>query len=110
MGGEGADHPAHALTARPSRPRRGDRGLAAGTRLTVAVVAVIGALMLAGFDAFFDAFHGLFFAGDSWRLPNPGTARSLYPDALWVLLGGTMVALVLAQAAALELVPRRRRR
>lgn len=83
------------------------RGLMAGARLTLAIVALIGALMLVGFAAFFDGFHGLFFEGDTWKLPNRGTARSLYPDALWALLGGAMVALVLAQAAAIELALRR---
>ena len=86
------------------------RGLTAGTRLTVAVCAVLGVLMLIGFDAFFAGFHGLFFEADSWKLPNRGTVRSLYPDALWALLGGALVALVLAQAAAIELALRHRGR
>ena len=77
------------------------RGLIAGTRVTVALFAAIGALMLIGFDAFFDAFHWLFFDGESWRLPYHGTVRSLYPDALWAVIGGALVALVLAQAAAI---------
>lgn len=83
------------------------RGLIAGTRLTVAVVAATGALMLIGFDAFFDAFHALFFEGETWKLPNLGTARSLYPDALWAIMGGAMVVLVLAQVAAIVVVLRR---
>lgn len=83
------------------------RGLRAGVRLTVALFAVIGVLMLAGFEAFFGVFHELFFESGSWKLPPLGTARSLYPDALWALLGGAMVALVLAQAAAIALALRR---
>ena len=86
------------------------RGLIAGTRVTVALFAVVGALMLVGFDAFFDGFHQLFFEGESWKLPNRGTVRSLYPDELWVLMGGALVALVLAQAAAIELAARHRGR
>ena len=82
------------------------RGLIVGTRLTVAVCAVIGALMLVGFDAFFEGFHGVFFEAESWKLPNRGTVRSLYPDALWALMGGALVVLVLAQAAAIELAMR----
>jgi len=84
------------------------RGLLGGTRLTLAILAVTGALMIIGFDAFFDGFHVLFFEGESWKLPNLGTARSLYPDALWALMGGAMVALVLAQVAALVVLLRRR--
>jgi len=83
------------------------RGLIAGIRLTVAVFAAVGALMLVGFDAFFDGFHALFFEADTWQLPRLGTARSLYPDALWALMGGAIVALVLAQAAAIVIVLRR---
>jgi len=83
------------------------RGLIAGSRLTVAGFAVLGALMLVGFDAFFDAFHALFFEAGTWQLPSLGTARSLYPDALWALMGGAMVALVLAQSAAIVVALRR---
>ena len=73
----------------------------------MAVVAATGALMLIGFDAFFDAFHALFFEGETWKLPNLGTARSLYPDALWAIMGGAMVVLVLAQVAVIVVVLRR---
>jgi len=83
------------------------RGLIAGTRVTFALFAVLGALMLIGFDAFFDAFHGIFFEGDTWQLPYLGTVRSLYPDALWAIMGGVMVVLVLAQAAAIVVAMRR---
>jgi len=83
------------------------RGLIAGTRVTFALFAVLGALMLIGFDAFFDAFHGIFFEGDTWQLPYLGTVRSLYPDALWAILGGVMVVLVLAQATAIVVAMRR---
>lgn len=83
------------------------RGLVAGTRVTVALFAVIGALMLIGFDAFFNGFHALFFAGETWKLPSRGTARSLYPDELWILMGAAIVVLVLAQALAIELAVRR---
>ena len=83
------------------------QGLIAGTRVTVAVFVGIGGLMLIGFDAFFDAFHGVFFEGESWRLPYYGTVRSLYPDALWAIMGGALVALVLAQAAAIVVLIRR---
>lgn len=84
------------------------RGLIAGIRATAALFAALAVLMLIGFNAFFNAFHGLFFEGDTWRLPHYGTVRSLYPDALWAIMGGAMVALVLAQAAAIVVVLRRR--
>jgi hypothetical protein len=67
--------------------------------------------MLVSFRTFFAGFHAIFFEGDTWRLPEQGTARSLYPDAFWALAGGAAVALVLAQAVALlaALRPRARR-
>lgn len=77
------------------------RGLRAGGWLTVAAFAASTVLMLVGFETFFEGFHAVFFEGDSWRLPDLGTARSLYPDILWLLMGAAMAALVLAQAAAM---------
>lgn len=83
------------------------RGLTVGARLTVAIFALTGALMLIGFEAFFEDFHRLFFKAESWRLPTYGTVRSLYPDALWGLMGGAMVVLVLGQVAAITVALRR---
>jgi len=85
------------------------RGLEAGARLTLVTFAVLAFFMVVGFGAFFDAFHAVFFAGDSWRLPNRGTVRSLYPDEYWALMGGAMAALLLAQAAAILIGLRRTR-
>jgi uncharacterized protein DUF1461 len=88
------------------------RGLGAGARLTLALVAATSLLMLVSFQAFFEGFHWIFFEGDTWRLPERGTARSLYPDAFWAHVGGAMALLVLAQAVALlaALRPRARSR
>lgn len=86
------------------------RGLLAGAWVTLASFAALALLMLVGFGAFFDTFHAVFFEGESWRLPNRGTVRSLYPDEYWTLVGGTMATLVLAQAAAMVALLRRRTR
>lgn len=85
------------------------RGLALGARVTLGLLAVLSVLMLVGFDAFFEAFHGVFFEGESWKLPRFGTVRSLYPDAFWGLMGGVTAVLVIGQAAALALALRRTR-
>ncbi len=86
------------------------RGLGAGGRLTLGLVAGTSLLMLVSFQAFFEGFHGIFFEGETWRLPEDGTARSLYPDAFWAHVGGAIVVLVLAQAVALLVALRRRAR
>lgn len=83
------------------------RGLALGTRLTIVIFAATAVLMLIDFDAFLERFHRLFFAAGSWKLPTYGTVRSLYPDALWGLMGGAMVVLVLGQVAAITVALRR---
>ncbi len=83
------------------------RGLVAGAWLTIGAFAVPAILMLVSFRTFFEGFHAIFFEGDTWRLPTQGTARSLYPDAFWALMGGAMAVLVLVQAAAIVAVLRR---
>lgn len=87
------------------------RGLWAGAWLALGAFALLSVFMLVGFGAFFEAFHAIFFEGDTWRLPTLGTALSLYPDAFWALMGGAMAVIVLAQAAAIlfALRPRVRR-
>lgn len=78
-------------------------GLSIGARVTVGAFAASALVMLVGFEAFFEAFHELFFEGESYRLPPLGTVRSLYPDAYWALTGGAMAVLVLAQAGLIVL-------
>jgi integral membrane protein (TIGR01906 family) len=85
------------------------RAMAAGaTALGVAVVA-LGLLATVAFDALFELFHRLFFAGGTY-LFDPRTERlvQLFPDTFWfetsVLLAGVIVLL----AAAVRLIVRRR--
>jgi hypothetical protein len=96
---------AAALAAPRARPLVGG-GLRAGAKTTLGAFAALSVLMLAGFGAFFDGFHAVFFEGDSWRLPRRGTVRSLFPDAFWAIMGAAMAALALAQAAAILLALR----
>jgi len=83
--------------------------MAAGaTALGIAVVG-LGLLATVAFDALFELFHRLFFAGGTY-LFDPRTERlvQLFPDAFWfetsVLLAGVIVLLVIA----VRLIARRR--
>lgn len=84
------------------------RWLARGAWVTLAAMIVLGVGMLVAFDAFFVAFHGVFFEGGSWRFGPDSTLLKLYPEAFWSLAGGLAVALVVVQALALVLLARRR--
>lgn len=74
--------------------------LARGGLVTLGAIAVAGLFALVAFDAFFTAFHGVFFEGDSWRFADTATLRRLYPDAFWAIASAAMVALVVVQAGA----------
>jgi integral membrane protein (TIGR01906 family) len=92
---------------------RGEPGAAAGALvrggwLTLGAMALIGVVMLIDFEFFFDGFHGVFFEGDSWRFNDAYTLRRIYPDFFWGAAGGTMAALIAAQAGALILCLRAR--
>lgn len=82
------------------------RALRLGALVTIGAMAVLGLFMAVAFETFFDGFHGIFFAGDSWRFADTDTLRQLYPDAFWGIAGATVAVLVLAQAVALALVAR----
>jgi len=88
------------------------RAVRRGARATLALGALLGLGLLVAFDPVFEAFHGLFFAGDSWRFADERTLRRLYPDAFWAVAGCLLAVIVAAQAVALArpLRPRRRRR
>ncbi len=53
-----------------------------------------------------EAFHGVFFAGDSWRFPADSTLLRLYPRTFWTVAGSTAAAVIVLQAVALELLLR----
>jgi integral membrane protein (TIGR01906 family) len=78
-------------------------GLLWGGAATLSLVASLGLLMLIGFDAAFDGFHGIFFEGDSWKFPDDATLRRLYPDAFWGIATAWLVILAIVQAIALVL-------
>lgn len=90
-----------ATRARPRARAAVRSGLRAGALAAIALLAALALFMLADFDSFFTAFHGLFFEGDSWRFASGDTLRRLYPDAFWGFAGALLAALTVAQALAL---------
>jgi integral membrane protein (TIGR01906 family) len=83
-------------------------GLRVGGLLTLGLIGAAALAMAVDWEAFFTAFHGIFFEGDSWRFADEESLRRLYPYAFWQLAGGVLVALVVAQAVALWALARRR--
>ena len=77
----------------------------AAVLLVVAVgVAVVAAVT--SFDAFFTAFHGLFFAAGTWTFPADSLLIRLFPEPFWEASGAAWAALVLAGAGLLALAAR----
>jgi uncharacterized membrane protein len=69
------------------------------------VVVVAGVAVLVAFDALFEVFHRLFFAGGSYTF-DPGTERlvQLFPFAFWsetTMAVGVVILVLCAVAAAL---------
>jgi integral membrane protein (TIGR01906 family) len=82
--------------------RNGARGLAVG-------VVVAGVVALFAFDAVFEVFHRLFFAGGSYTF-DPGTERlvQLFPFAFWSESTMAVGAVILVLAAVVSVVAGRR--
>lgn len=78
------------------------KSLAWGASLTIALIILVGIGILAGFDAFFEAFHKLFFADDSWLFWENDSLIRLFPEPLWVH-GFTLAAILTALFALLIL-------
>ena len=74
------------------------RGLLSGAVGTLAVAAVTVPVILLGFDGFFVRFHGLFFAGDTWRFADDDTLLRLYPEVFWQHTAQLAAALAVSQA------------
>ena len=55
-----------------------------GSSLTLFLITMVGIGILTGFDAFFEAFHHLFFTGDSWLFYADDSLIRLFPEKLWI--------------------------
>ena len=60
------------------------KALTLGSSLTLFLIILVGIGILTGFDAFFEAFHHLFFTGDSWLFYADDSLIRLFPEKLWV--------------------------
>lgn len=77
--------------------------LALGASITLGLIVLIGIGIVTGFDAFFEAFHHLFFTGDSWLFYANDSLIRLFPEPLWVH-GFTLAAILTAVFAIIMLV------
>ncbi len=74
-----------------------------GSLFTLCALVGLGAWMAVGFDAFFTAFHSIFFAEDTWLFAYSDTLIRLFPLPFWEDVG-LLIAIgvgVLAFALAL---------
>jgi integral membrane protein (TIGR01906 family) len=72
-----------------------------GLGLGLALVAVVGALSLVGFEAAWEQFHELLFTNDFWQL-DPDTDRliQMFPEAYWQESVLIIAALILLEGLA----------
>lgn len=77
-----------------------------GSLLTLCLLVGLGAWMLVGFNAFFTAFHGVFFEGGSWLFSYDDTLIRLFPLKFWQDAGMLIAAVVGVIAFALALFSR----
>lgn len=75
------------------------QALSIGGFLTLIILSITGLWMLFGFDAFFTAFHGLFFTEDTWIFAYTDALIRLFPLRLWQD-AGMGIALAVAAASA----------
>jgi integral membrane protein (TIGR01906 family) len=79
------------------------RALSLGGALTLLLLVTLGLWMLVGFEAFFTAFHGVFFQGDTWLFAYTDTLIRLFPLRFWRDAGLLIVGVVGAAALGLAL-------
>ena len=74
--------------------------------LTISLLAFLGIWMALGFEAFFTAFHGVFFSGDSWLFRYDDTLIRLFPIRFWSDAGFLIAGVVGVSGLVLALVGR----
>lgn len=72
------------LIRNPLTRRQAARGILYGGLLTLALVGGIGLFSVLAFDAFFVAFHRLFFEGDTWLFNYSDSLIQFYPEPFWM--------------------------
>lgn len=96
---------------RLGHPERAWRAIRAGAIGLAAGVVVAGVAVLVAFDALFELFHRLFFAGGSYTF-DPGTERlvQLFPFAFWSETTMAVGAVILVPCAVVAALAGRRAR
>lgn len=89
------------------RRREAALALRAGSLGMLAFAVLVAAWAIADFDAFFTAFHGVFFSAGTWTFPYGTLLIQLFPEPFWAALGGLWVLGVLGGAAVALLAARR---
>ncbi len=87
-----------ALAVPPRTRRHAPAALLDGSLFTLALLAALGAFMLINWWQFFDAFHRLFFQGDSWLFDYSDTLIRLFPMRFWMDAAAVIVGLLVAEA------------
>lgn len=72
-----------------------------GAVLTLVIFGAIGLFALVAFDAFFVAFHRIFFVGDSWLFLTTDSLIQFYPGPFWVNASLGIAILTLLEALVL---------
>jgi len=74
-----------------------------GSLAMLGLAALAVPVIVLGFDGFFVRFHGVFFAGDTWRFADSDTLLRLYPEVFWRHTAQLAAGMVLAQTITLAL-------
>jgi integral membrane protein (TIGR01906 family) len=87
--------------------KRTDRiaeALFAGAIASVAIVALAAIAATTNFDAFFSAFHGLFFKAGTWEFPADSLLIETFPEPFWIAAGASWGAIVALGAVAMGVI------
>ncbi|MBI2845017.1 MAG: TIGR01906 family membrane protein [Chloroflexi bacterium] len=82
------------------------RALSGGSSLTIALFGLLGLFVAVAFTIFFDAFHRVFFVGDTWIFRITDTLIQLFPPAFWYNAAVAWAVLTMAEAAVIWLLTR----
>ena len=83
----------------PARTRRhAPAALVGGSLSTLGLLMLLGLFMLVSWWNAFEAFHGLFFEGDSWLFEYSDTLIRLFPMRFFMDMAATIVALLVVEA------------
>lgn len=79
-------------------------GMRAGTGILAGFTVLMGLAGAFDFDAFFTAFHGVFFKAGTWQFAYDELLIRLFPERFWMASGVVLAVLMLGGAAVLAVV------